>query len=332
MTPDPPPPRRGRRDNGLPAASFVPLADVDPRVGDHLLDLLKLAGVPAYLEPSSDVEPYTRAVALPSPPTDRLWVDRERHGAARAILEAEARTSGAPPHPSQGGQRPAARGDLDSRPSAGLTDVDEERAWEEIVASWDLAVDLPVPPWPVEEDDDGPSGGAGSGTGAGPTATADPTGRAGGGTIPGPPGTTRSRPAQPPRPDPSWPPASGHLGSGTGGSDRSGGDLAGGDLSGADPTGSPPSGDGRAADPTDDEEHYVPPPPPPIPRPSRQTMLGILLLLLGIGLLAAPGVAGLDNSSGFTLGMLSLLGGATVLVLRLRDSRSDDDPDDGAVV
>ena len=43
--------RRGRRDNGLDAAAFVPLVDVDPRVGEHLLDVLASAGVPAFLEP-----------------------------------------------------------------------------------------------------------------------------------------------------------------------------------------------------------------------------------------------------------------------------------------
>ena len=76
--------RRGRRDNGLDAAAFVPLLDVDPRVGEHLLDVLASAGVPAYLEPSADVEPYTRALSLPSPPTDRLWVDRDQRRAGPA--------------------------------------------------------------------------------------------------------------------------------------------------------------------------------------------------------------------------------------------------------
>ena len=31
---------RGRRDNGLDAALWSPLRDVDPRVGEHLLDVL----------------------------------------------------------------------------------------------------------------------------------------------------------------------------------------------------------------------------------------------------------------------------------------------------
>ena len=117
--------RRGRRDNGLDAAAFVPLVDVDPRVGEHLLDVLGVAGVPAYLEPSVDVEPYTRALSLPSPPTDRLWVDRDQRLRARQIVEAET------PHGTR--PKPTPR---DDEPSHGLSDRDEERAWQQIVAAW----------------------------------------------------------------------------------------------------------------------------------------------------------------------------------------------------
>ena len=77
---------RGRRDNGLDATLWSPLRDVDPRVGEHLLDLLATQGIAAYLEPAADVGPYTRTVFLPSPPSDRLYVDRTRRGDARALL------------------------------------------------------------------------------------------------------------------------------------------------------------------------------------------------------------------------------------------------------
>lgn len=76
---------RGRRNNGLDATLWSPLRDVDPRVGEHLLDLLATEGIAAYLEPAADVEPY-RNVVLPSPPSDRLFVDRARRGDARALL------------------------------------------------------------------------------------------------------------------------------------------------------------------------------------------------------------------------------------------------------
>jgi len=81
---------RGRRDNGLDAALWTPLQDVDPRVGEHLLDVLADAGIAAYLEPATHVEPYTRTVTLPSPPSDRLFVDRSRRTEARALVEQHA--------------------------------------------------------------------------------------------------------------------------------------------------------------------------------------------------------------------------------------------------
>ena len=84
--------------------------------------------------------------------------------------------------------------------------------------------------------------------------------------------------------------------------------------------------------PTLDEGHYEPPPPPPVPRLSRQALLGVLIIAFGIFLLAAPGVVGLDDRSGLTFGVAAILGGGALLVLRLRETRSDDGPDDGAVV
>jgi len=92
-------PRRGkgRRDNGLDAALWSPVSDVDPRVGEHLLDLLEAAGIAAYLEPATDVEPYTRTVSLPSPPSDRLFVDRARRTEARTLLDQHAEPPAAAP-------------------------------------------------------------------------------------------------------------------------------------------------------------------------------------------------------------------------------------------
>jgi hypothetical protein len=90
---------RGRRDNGLDAALWAPVRDVDPRVGEHLLDVLEVAGIAAYLEPATDVEPYTRTVSLPSPPSDRLFVDRARRTEARALVDRHADTHAAPQPP-----------------------------------------------------------------------------------------------------------------------------------------------------------------------------------------------------------------------------------------
>jgi hypothetical protein len=94
---------RGRRDNGLDAALWSPVRDVDPRVGEYLLDVLEAAGIAAYLEPATDVEPYTRTVSLPSPPSDRLFVDRARRTEADALVDqhADAHPAPAPPAPSR---------------------------------------------------------------------------------------------------------------------------------------------------------------------------------------------------------------------------------------
>jgi hypothetical protein len=141
---------RGRRDNGLDAALWSPLRDVDPRVGEHLLDLLHAVGIAAYLEPSSDVEPYTRTVSLPSPPSDRLFVDRSRRAEARTVVDQHV------PHADvrePGEARPAQRS---AGPAAVRRDVDEDVEWARIVSAFEAehgrtvvdepAQQLPPPP------------------------------------------------------------------------------------------------------------------------------------------------------------------------------------------
>jgi hypothetical protein len=83
--------RDGRRDNGLVAAQYAAAGDVDPRVGEHLLDVLALEGIAAYLRPSSDLNPVTRSTILPKRPTDRLFVDRIHVATARDLLAQVAR-------------------------------------------------------------------------------------------------------------------------------------------------------------------------------------------------------------------------------------------------
>ena len=91
--------RYGRRDNGLVASEYAAAGDVDPRVGEHLLDLLKIEGIAAYLSPSSDLYSVTRSTILPKRPTDRLFVDRAHLATARrhlAQLAREEREAGGP--------------------------------------------------------------------------------------------------------------------------------------------------------------------------------------------------------------------------------------------
>jgi hypothetical protein len=123
--------RRGRRDNGLVASEYAAAGDVDPRVGEHLLDVLAAGGIAAYLQPSTDQHPVTRTTSLPARPTDRLFVDREHLGTAREYL----REVSADAVVDKGGGEP----DLDA-------------AWEEIVASFDAPVDPSDPPWPESEE------------------------------------------------------------------------------------------------------------------------------------------------------------------------------------
>ncbi|HST67534.1 MAG TPA: hypothetical protein VLM05_20355 [Mycobacteriales bacterium] len=344
--------RRGRRDNGLDAAAFVPLVDVDPRVGEHLLDVLGSAGVPAYLEPSADVEPYTRTLSLPSPPTDRLFVDRDQHREAQEIVEAET------PH----GPRPKPQS-RDDEPSHGLSDAAEEQAWQAIIAGFGPSTGMsePGPGAPGTGSGDPEPGGPGAGAADRADESADPD----------------LRPDTEPRPDnrPGPGGTEGWLGSLPDRTYRDRDDLI------ADPwsdlesdrgrrrrRGGPadtdplPSGkdldkaaDARAryeADaaaeaeaaaeelwidgpPTLDDgtdEHFEPPPPPPVPRPSRHAVLAGILIVLGIVFMAFPRLLGLDDGAGLTLGVISVLAGAVLLVMRLRETRADDGPDDGAIV
>jgi hypothetical protein len=139
---------RGRRDNGLDAALWSPLRDVDPRVGEHLLDVLYDAGIAAYLEPAADVAPYTRTVFLPSPPTDRLFVDRARSAEARTLVDAQA-DEHARPVPERARLR---------------RDLDEDAEWARIVAAFeaehgqttveDTPADAPLPPPPAPAEPD----------------------------------------------------------------------------------------------------------------------------------------------------------------------------------
>jgi hypothetical protein len=152
---------RGRRDNGLDAPLWSPLRDVDPRVGEHLLDVLSAAGIAAYLEPSADVSPYTRTVFLPSPPSDRLFVDRARHGEARSLIEQQVGQDADPR-----GHRPAADGRSPEHPPARESgrgpdperarlrpDLDEDAEWARIVAAFEAEQGPPVAE-PVDDAED----------------------------------------------------------------------------------------------------------------------------------------------------------------------------------
>jgi hypothetical protein len=133
--------RRGRRDNGLDAADYAAAGDVDPRVGEHLLDVLAAGGIAAYLQPSADLNPILRTTTFPARPTDRLYVDRLHLDTAREHLHKL--TGGAGPTP------PAPR--PDNRVTAGGDQRDVDAEWAKIVAGFHTTVDPTAPPWPAAE-------------------------------------------------------------------------------------------------------------------------------------------------------------------------------------
>nr|WP_221376170.1 DUF308 domain-containing protein [Actinoplanes polyasparticus] len=133
--------RRGRRDNGLDAADYAVAGDVDPRVGEHLLDVLAAGGIAAYLQPTADLNPILRATTLPARPIDRLYVDRAHLEVAREHLHKA--TDGEPPTPP-----PAPPADPTAAPA---TEPDIEAEWAKIVAGFHNSVDPTAAPWPASE-------------------------------------------------------------------------------------------------------------------------------------------------------------------------------------
>ncbi|WBB79971.1 DUF308 domain-containing protein [Micromonospora sp. WMMD882] len=148
--------RRGRRDNGLDASEYAVAGDVDPRVGEHLLDVLAAGGIAAYLQPSADLNPVTRTTTVPPRPVDRLYVDRSHLTTARDYLT-----------------------QLSDEGISGQTrpgEPDVEAEWARIVAGYHRTPGAGPTPWPAAEEVDdapeptgGPFGRADEGTG--PTAT-----------------------------------------------------------------------------------------------------------------------------------------------------------------
>lgn len=129
--------RRGRRDNGLVAAEYAAAGDVDPRIGEHLLDVLGAGGIAAYLQPSADLNPITRTTTVPARPTDRLYVDRAYVETARGYI---AELAEKPPVPAAAAE-PARH---DPGPKAN----DVEARWAQIVAQFHAEAEAEARPWP----------------------------------------------------------------------------------------------------------------------------------------------------------------------------------------
>lgn len=143
------------RDNGLFADSYLPVADLDPRVANAALEALRDAGIAAYAKASPGVHGPYLDLHLPSRPSDRLFVDSTAATTARSVL--------ADVLPNEyGGWVPTAEGAEGTQVPAELVgagsarsgaDPDLDTAWEQIVAGYDAAPPADsVPSWPAEED------------------------------------------------------------------------------------------------------------------------------------------------------------------------------------
>lgn len=282
----------GRRGNGLQAADWGALVDLDPRLAEGLLDKLAGAGVAAYVEPATATDLFSRA-SLPERPLDRLWVDPEQAATARDVVAAEVRdlsallAEGEPGATAHGLVQPvprhAVRRVLPPPPLPGpppvpvqpAQPVDDDEVFRQIVAGFHAPSPDEVPRWPATEDTDAPD-----------------------------PGAARRRP----------PPV-----------DRAPRRRRTDD---ALPAWLEPD----ALEPDPDDDHFVPPPPPPVPRIRARTLAGVAVLVLGLVLLFVPQLVGLYSSPGVLLvGVALLAGGATLLVQQVRDAPGSG-PDDGAVV
>src|SRR5690348_3465372 len=146
------------RDNGFVARHYLPLADLDPRLAEAMLEVLRAESIAAYVEPSTGRIGGYLEVHLPGRPHDRLWVDREQRDRAAALLSEHTSASALPAAPAE-----KAGPAEDPVPFEEAVPVLEpaaeepavptiEDAWAQLVANYDAPSAAAVPPWPVSED------------------------------------------------------------------------------------------------------------------------------------------------------------------------------------
>jgi hypothetical protein len=287
--------RRGRRDNGLVAAEYAAVGDVDPRVGEHLLDVLGLRGIAAYLQPAADLHPITRSTTLPPRPTDRLFVDRVHLDTARDFLAQLAVPEQPPSDPTAAPAAP----DGTAAPAGG-TSIDD--LFAAIVADYDRDADTHA--WPEAEDLPPRQASSRQAALAGDEPEVDE-----------PPGSGV-------RPLRRWQDSTLQPDAWRAPTDDAG-LLDGLDSAGAD------------FDTEDDDEGYTPPPPPPLPRIPPAVIAATLSIIAGVVVFFQPWLIPLDQTVAMVLGFCGILGGFVALIWRLRPGDDDDDhwdPNDGAVV
>ena len=353
----------GRRANGLAAAEFGALVDLDPRLSETLLDRLRSAGVAAYVEPAGNAQPLVRSVVLPSRPLDRLWVDPDRADRARDVVSAEVRDLTALLAEDEPGAN-----------AHGLVQAVPRHAAHRVLQPPELpdAPPAAAPPHPTPPPAVAPAGTPTDVTSGDPAAVS-------------PEGTRSTDPDElfkqivagfelsSDSPVPPWPVSEdlsrdvgagpsrspersgrgddgdrvprlrrrtdhgGSTGGSTGDRTRDGGPRD-GDTGNTGDTGDLPAWLEPDAVEEDDEaraeSHFVPPPPPALPRVRPRTALSAFSVVLGLLLSFAPALLRQAETFGTLMAGLGLmLGGGFGLVSAVRDAPpTDSGPDDGAVV
>jgi hypothetical protein len=308
------------RDNGFIARHYVPLADLDPRLADAMLDVLRGEGIAAYVVPSTGHLGGYLEVHLPERPRDRLWVDRAHHDRAAVLLSAQSERSDVVTTPDSGevGSAGANERPIDAFANAGpageqtagdeaadSTDSSDD-IWDQLVAGFDLPAPIDTMPWPDAENLSPDTRSAGSPPPAAPSFeilrdiadTAGAVDPRDGSPVP----RRIVRPV-----------------------DRTFGDDGG--AAGADIT---QSGEYDPLSILD--EHFVPDAPPPLPRLRVGTRWSLAAIFVGAALIIGRSFSTVVPDA-VVLGVLAVMGGFGGLVAMMREDRpSDDDPDDGAVV
>lgn len=142
------------RDNGLgdgDLTSYAVLADIDPTVADLMLDLLRQEGIAAYAGPAPTSRGGMGEVILAGQPVDRLWVRSRDLQAARDLLDrylADLR----PPVAGATPASPLGSASASGTAAVGRSSTDDDAAWQEIIAGFDLTPTDVVPRWPANED------------------------------------------------------------------------------------------------------------------------------------------------------------------------------------
>ncbi|MFD2418835.1 hypothetical protein [Amycolatopsis pigmentata] len=78
-------------------------------------------------------------------------------------------------------------------------------------------------------------------------------------------------------------------------------------------------------DPSESDEHFVPPDPPPLPRPGKGAFVVLLFFLVGLFMLIAPGLIGVSTTVGTPLGILCLATAIALSLLRVKQGPTDGD-------